>query len=107
VLIPQRRGDPVPFTEDEGVRADTTVESLGRLRPAFAPDGTITAGSASQISDGGCAVVVMSRAKAAELGAPVLAEVGAHGVVAGPDASLLSQPSNAITMAPPRGKPTP
>jgi acetyl-CoA C-acetyltransferase len=99
VLIPQRRGDPVPFTEDEGVRADTTVESLGRLRPAFAPDGTITAGSASQISDGGCAVVVMSRAKAAELGAPVLAEVGAHGVVAGPDASLQSQPANAITKA--------
>jgi acetyl-CoA C-acetyltransferase len=99
VLIPQRRGDPVPFTEDEGVRADTTVESLGRLRPAFAPDGTITAGSASQISDGGCAVVVMSRAKAAELGAPVLAEVGAHGVVAGPDASLQSQPANAIAKA--------
>jgi acetyl-CoA C-acetyltransferase len=99
VLIPQRRGDPVPFTEDEGVRADTTVESLGRLRPAFAPDGTITAGTASQITDGGSAVVVKSRAKAPELGAPVLAEVGAHGVVAGPDASLQSQPANAIAKA--------
>jgi len=99
VEIPQRRGDPIVVGEDEGVRGDTTVDSLAKLRPAFAPDGTITAGSASQISDGACAVVVMSRAKAEELGAPVLAEVGAHGVVAGPDASLQSQPSNAIKKA--------
>ncbi|CAN5703298.1 acetyl-CoA C-acetyltransferase [soil metagenome] len=99
VEIPQRKGDPVVFSEDEGVRADTTAETLAKLRPAFAPDGTITAGSASQISDGACAVVVMSRAKAEELGAPVLAEIGAHGVVAGPDASLQSQPANAIARA--------
>jgi len=99
VHIPQRKGDPVTLSEDEGVRPDTTPESLGRLRPAFAPDGTITAGSSSQISDGACAVVVMSRAKAEELGADVLAEVGAHGVVAGPDPSLQSQPSNAVKKA--------
>src|SRR5664280_687861 len=99
VPIPQRKGDPLLVTEDEGVRPGTTVESLGKLRPAFAADGTITAGSASQISDGACAVVVMSRAKAEELGAPVLAEIGAHGVVAGPDPSLQSQPSNAINKA--------
>jgi acetyl-CoA C-acetyltransferase len=99
VPVPQRKGDPVMVTEDEGVRADTTAETLAKLRPAFSPDGTVTAGSSSQISDGACAVVVMSRAKAEELGAPVLAEVGAHGVVAGPDPSLLSQPSNAIKKA--------
>ena len=84
---------------DEGVRPETTVESLGRLRPAFAKDGTITAGSASQISDGAAAVVVMSRAKAEELGLTWLAEIGAHGVVAGPDASLQEQPANAIIKA--------
>ncbi len=78
------------FTEDEGIRADTTVESLGKLRPAFTKDGTITAGSASQISDGACAVVVMSKAKAEELGLTWLAEIGAHGNVAGPDTSLQS-----------------
>ncbi|HVA62066.1 MAG TPA: acetyl-CoA C-acetyltransferase [Mycobacteriales bacterium] len=99
VPIPQRGGEPILVTEDEGVRPETTVESLARLRPAFAADGTITAGSASQISDGGCAVVVMSAAKAAGLGLPVLAEVGSHGVVAGPDPSLQSQPSNAIKKA--------
>ncbi len=99
VDVPQRRGDPIVVSADEGVRADTTAETLARLRPAFAADGTVTAGSASQISDGGCAVVVMSRAKAEELGAPILAEIGAHGVVAGPDASLQSQPSNAIAKA--------
>jgi acetyl-CoA C-acetyltransferase len=99
VQIPQRRGDPIEFRDDEGIRGDTTAESLAKLKPAFAKDGTITAGSASQISDGGCAVVVMSAAKAAELGAPVLAEIGAHGVVAGPDNSLQSQPSNAIRKA--------
>jgi acetyl-CoA C-acetyltransferase len=99
VPIPQRRGEPVIFDTDEGVRGDTTVEMLGALRPAFAPDGTITAGSASQISDGACAVVVMSAAAAAAAGAPVLAEIGAHGVVAGPDNSLHSQPSHAIERA--------
>jgi acetyl-CoA C-acetyltransferase len=104
VPIPQRvvagkQADPVLVTTDEGVRPETTVESLAKLRPAFAADGTITAGSASQISDGACAVVVMSRAKADELGAPVLAEIGHHGVVAGPDASLQSQPANAIKRA--------
>jgi len=99
VPIPQRKGDPVTVTVDEGVRGDTTVDVLAKLRPAFAADGTITAGSASQISDGACAVVVMSRAKAEELGAPVLAEIGHHGVVAGPDASLQAQPANAIEKA--------
>ncbi|MBA2769235.1 MAG: acetyl-CoA C-acetyltransferase [Sporichthyaceae bacterium] len=99
VQVPQRRGDPIVVTTDEGVRSDTTAETLAKLRPAFAPDGTVTAGSASQISDGGCAVVVMSRAKAEELNAPVLAEIGAHGVVAGPDPSLQSQPSRAIARA--------
>jgi acetyl-CoA C-acetyltransferase len=96
VSIPQRKGDPVEFRTDEGVRADTTTDSLGRLRPAFAKDGTITAGSASQISDGACAVVVISKAKAEELGLEWLAEIGAHGVVAGPDPSLHEQPANAI-----------
>ncbi len=99
VPVPQRRGEPVTFDTDEGVRADTTVEALTRLRPSFAADGTITAGSASQISDGACAVVVMSADAAAAAGATVLAEVGAHGVVAGPDNSLQSQPSNAIRRA--------
>ncbi|GAB3208364.1 acetyl-CoA C-acetyltransferase [Marinactinospora endophytica] len=99
VEIPQRKGEPRIFAQDEGVRADTTEETLARLRPAFAPEGTITAGSSSQISDGACAVVVMSRAKAEELGCDVLAEIGAHGNVAGPDNSLQSQPSNAIRHA--------
>jgi len=99
VEIPQRKGDPVVFTTDEGVRADTTADLLAKLRPAFAADGTITAGSSSQISDGGAAVVVMSRDKAEELGLSWLAEIGAHGVVAGPDASLQSQPANAIKAA--------
>ena len=99
VPVPQRRGEPVLVTEDEGVRPETTTESLAKLRPAFAADGTVTAGSSSQISDGACAVVVMSRAKAQQIRAPVLAEIGAHGVVAGPDPSLLSQPANAIKKA--------
>ncbi|MFI6298738.1 acetyl-CoA C-acetyltransferase [Nonomuraea sp. NPDC050790] len=99
VEIPQRRGEPVVVKDDEGVRADTTPETLAKLRPAFAADGTITAGSASQISDGACAVVVMSKTKAEELGLPWLAEIGRHGSVAGPDASLQSQPANAIKQA--------
>ncbi|GAA3239959.1 acetyl-CoA C-acetyltransferase [Streptomyces lavendulae] len=99
VEIPQRKGDPVLFTADEGIRAETTVESLGKLRPAFAKGGTITAGTSSQISDGAAAVVVMSKAKAEELGLEWIAEIGAHGNVAGPDNSLQSQPSNAILHA--------
>ncbi|MCK9875877.1 acetyl-CoA C-acetyltransferase [Frankia sp. Ag45/Mut15] len=99
VTVPQRRGEPLVISADEGVRADTTAESLARLRPAFGKDGTITAGSASQLSDGAAAVIVASRAKAEELGLPILAEVGHHGFVAGPDATLHSQPSNAITAA--------
>ncbi len=99
VSIPQRKGDPVEFRTDEGIRADTTVDGLARLRPAFRKDGTITAGSASQISDGAAAVVVMSRAKAEELGLTWIAEIGAHGVVAGPDSSLQSQPARAIARA--------
>ncbi|ARE74506.1 acetyl-CoA C-acetyltransferase [Streptomyces sp. NPDC059558] len=99
VEIPQRKGDPVIFSSDEGIRPETTVESLGKLRPAFAKDGTITAGTSSQISDGAAAVVVMSKAKAEELGLEWIAEIGAHGNVAGPDNSLQSQPSNAILHA--------
>ncbi|AYY12354.1 acetyl-CoA C-acetyltransferase [Actinobacteria bacterium YIM 96077] len=99
VEIPQRKGDPVFFGHDEGVRADTTAESLARLRPAFDREGTITAGSASQISDGACAVVVMSEAKARELGVEPLATIGTHGVVAGPDSTLQSQPARAIRAA--------
>jgi acetyl-CoA C-acetyltransferase len=99
VPIPQRRGEPLLVTDDEGVRPGTTVEALAKLKPAFRPEGTITAGSASQIADGATAVVVMSRAKAEQVGAPILAEIGAHGTVAGPDPSLLSQPSNAIRKA--------
>ncbi|WP_265444891.1 acetyl-CoA C-acetyltransferase [Flexivirga meconopsidis] len=99
VQIPQRKGDPIEFRADEGIRAETTAESLSGLRPAFAKDGTITAGSSSPISDGAAAVVVMSKAKADELGLPWLAEIGAHGVVAGPDSTLQSQPANAIVAA--------
>ncbi|ANH29107.1 acetyl-CoA acetyltransferase [Mycobacterium avium subsp. paratuberculosis] len=99
VNIPQRKGDPLQFTEDEGIRANTTAESLAGLKPAFRKDGTITAGSASQISDGAAAVVVMSKAKAQQLGLSWLAEIGAHGVVAGPDSTLQSQPANAIKKA--------
>ncbi|MCL7456718.1 acetyl-CoA C-acetyltransferase [Micromonospora echinofusca] len=99
VVIPQRKGDPLVISEDEGIRPDTTAESLAKLRPAFAKDGTITAGSSSPISDGAAAVVVMSKAKAKELGLTWLAEIGAHGNVAGPDNSLHSQPSNAIQHA--------
>jgi acetyl-CoA C-acetyltransferase len=99
VAIPQRRGEPVLVDTDEGVRADTTVEGLAALKPAFAADGTITAGSSSQISDGACAVVLMSAEAAAAAGVTVLAEVGAHGAVAGPDNSLHSQPSRAIKQA--------
>lgn len=98
VVIKTRKGD-VEITTDEGVRADTTPESLGGLRPAFSKDGTVTAGSSSQISDGAAAVVVMSKAKAEELGLSWLAEIGASGQVAGPDSTLQSQPANAIKAA--------
>ena len=93
------RKDVITFAEDEGIRPDTTVESLAKLPPAFGADGTITAGSASQISDGACAVVVADAQAARRLGARVLAEVGAFGTVAGPDNSLHSQPANAIKKA--------
>ncbi|GAA2348059.1 acetyl-CoA C-acetyltransferase [Saccharopolyspora halophila] len=99
VEVPRRKGDPIVVDSDEGVRADTTADGLAKLRPAFTADGTITAGSASQISDGAAAVVVMSKTKAQELGLTWLAEIDAHGVVAGPDASLHEQPSNAIIKA--------
>jgi acetyl-CoA C-acetyltransferase len=99
VSVPQRKGEPKVVDADEGIRPDTTAEGLGKLRPAFSADGTITAGSSSQISDGAAAVVVMSKAKAEEIGLAWLAEIGAHGVVAGPDSSLHEQPANAIAKA--------
>jgi acetyl-CoA C-acetyltransferase len=99
VSIPQRKGDPILFATDEGIRSETTADSLGKLRPAFDPNGTITAGSSSQISDGAAAVIVMSEKKAAELGLTVLAEILSHGMVAGPDASLVAQPARAIKKA--------
>ncbi len=99
VSIPQRNGDPVVVAHDDGIRADTTVHTLARLRPAFSADGTLTAGSASQISDGAAAVVVMSRARAEDLGLTWVAQIGAHGVVAGPDSTLQSQPARAIAKA--------
>jgi acetyl-CoA C-acetyltransferase len=99
VIIPQRKGDPLLFSEDEGIRANTTTQSLAGLKPAFRPDGTITAGSSSQISDGAAAVVVMNKDKATELGVSWLVEIGAHGVVAGPDSTLQLQPANAIKKA--------
>src|SRR6185436_2659261 len=97
--IPQRRGEPIVFATDEGVRGDTTAESLAKLRPAFGKEGTITAGSSSQISDGAAAAVVMSKAKAEELGLEWLAEIGASGQVAGPDSTLQLQPAAAIKKA--------
>jgi acetyl-CoA C-acetyltransferase len=99
VAVPQRKGDPVLVDTDEGVRPGTTTESLGGLRPAFSKDGTITAGNASQISDGGAAVIVTSREKAEDLGATPIAELVSFGMVAGPDPSLLTQPSRAIKRA--------
>jgi acetyl-CoA C-acetyltransferase len=99
VSIPQRSGDPILVETDEGVRPGTTTESLGKLRPAFEKEGTLTAGNASQISDGAAALVVMSTAKADELGATPIAELVSFGMVAGPDTSLLTQPSRAIKRA--------
>jgi acetyl-CoA C-acetyltransferase len=99
VSVKQRKGDPLVVDTDEGVRPETTAESLGALRPAFDKEGTITAGNASQISDGGAAVIVTSRAKADALGVTPLGEVLGYGQVAGPDASLLVQPANAVRKA--------
>ena len=99
VEIPQRKGDPVIVDTDEGVRPGTTAESLGGLRPAFDKEGTITAGNASQISDGGAAVVVVSKKVAESLGVEPLGEILAYGQVAGPDPSLLTQPARAIKQA--------
>jgi acetyl-CoA C-acetyltransferase len=99
VPVPQRKGDPVMVDTDEGVRSDTTAESLAQLRPAFDKAGNITAGNASQISDGASATIVMSKAKAEELGLTGLGEVVGYGQVAGPDPSLLTQPSRAIRNA--------
>jgi acetyl-CoA C-acetyltransferase len=99
VEVPQRKGDPLLFDTDEGVRPGTTAESLGALRPAFDKSGTITAGNSSQISDGGCAVIVMSADKAKELGVTPLGQLVGYGMVAGPDNSLLTQPSRAILKA--------
>jgi acetyl-CoA C-acetyltransferase len=99
VAVPQRKGDPILVATDEGVRGETTVESLGRLRGAFEKDGTITAGNASQISDGGAAVLVMSAERCEQLGLTPLGELVSYGQVAGPDASLLTQPSHAILQA--------
>ena len=96
VSVPQRKGEPIVLESDEGVRPETTPESLASLRPAFSEDGTVTAGNASQISDGAAAVVVMSPERADELGLAPLGEIIGYGQVAGPDASLLTQPSHAI-----------
>ena len=99
VEVPQRKGDPLVVSVDEGVRGDTTVESLSNLRPAFDKAGNITAGNASQISDGGSAVIVASKAAAEKIGTQPLAEIVGFAQVAGPDASLLNQPSQAILKA--------
>jgi acetyl-CoA C-acetyltransferase len=99
VAVPQRKGDPVVVAADEGIRRGTTADTLGALRPAFHPDGTITAGNASQISDGGAAVVVADRAAAEAAGLPVLAEILGYGQVGGPDATLHERPAEAMRMA--------
>lgn len=99
VAVPQRKGDPILVTRDEGIRPETTVETLAGLRPAFSADGTITAGNSSQISDGASAVVVTRRSHADAAGWPVLAVIGAAGQVAGPDNSLQEQPARAIVAA--------
>ena len=107
VSVPQRKGDPLLVRDDEGVRAATTLQSLGALRPAFDKNGTVTAGNASQISDGGSAVVVMSKRAAEKCGVAPLGEFVSYGMVAGPDsASLLHQPSRAIQLALTRAKMT-
>ena len=99
VTIPQRKGDPIVVSEDEGVRGDTTTEVLAKLRPAFDPQGSITAGNSSTISDGAAAVMLTTRARAEAEGLTILATVGGIGPVAGPDTSLPSQPSRSIAKA--------
>ncbi|MFE7721889.1 acetyl-CoA C-acetyltransferase [Nocardia rhizosphaerihabitans] len=99
VSIPQRKGEPIVVTRDEGIRANTTIEKLAKLPPSFRTDGTITAGNASQISDGAASVVVMSKARALDLGLTWIAEIGAHATVAGRDSTLQDQPANAIAKA--------
>jgi acetyl-CoA C-acetyltransferase len=99
VAVPQRKGDPIIVDRDEGIRPDTTLESLGRLRPAFTPAGTTTAGNASQISDGAAAVVVADRQAAEAAGLPILAEIVSYGQVAGPDATLQERPAEALAVA--------
>jgi acetyl-CoA C-acetyltransferase len=100
VSMAQRKGDPIIVDTDEGVRASTTMESLGGLKPAFDKDGTVTAGNASQISDGASAMVIMSKREAEKRGVKPLGEFVGYGMVAGPDsASLLQQPSRSILRA--------
>ena len=99
VEVPQRRGEPLVVSKDEGIRADTTTDTLARLKPTFKPDGTITAGSSSPLSDGAAAVVITSRANAERLGLSWIAEIGAHATVAGPDSTLQLQPAQAIQKA--------
>ena len=99
VTVPVRKGDPLTITQDEGIRRDTTMESLGKLRPAFNAGGTITAGNASQISDGAAAVVVADRDAAEAAGLPIIAEIVSYGQVAGPDATLHERPAEAINVA--------
>jgi acetyl-CoA C-acetyltransferase len=99
VPVPQRKGDPILVEQDEGMRPGTTVESLGRLRPVFVADGSVTAGNSSQISDGASAVIVADRQAAEEAGIPVLAEILGYGQTAGPDATLQERPAEAIEIA--------
>jgi acetyl-CoA C-acetyltransferase len=99
ISVPQRRGEPLEVATDEGIRPETTVESMGALRPAFTPNGTITAGNASQISDGAAAVVVAERAAAEAAGAPVMAEILAYGQIGGVDATLHERPAEALLVA--------
>jgi acetyl-CoA C-acetyltransferase len=99
VAVPQRKGDPIEVTADEGIRADSTAEGLARLRPAFMGDGTITAGNASQISDGAAALIVADEAAAEAAGLPVIARILGYGQVAGPDATLHERPAEALRMA--------
>ncbi|MCS5735754.1 acetyl-CoA C-acetyltransferase [Herbiconiux daphne] len=99
VVVTGSRGATTTVLEDEGIRPDTTIETLARLRPAFTPDGTITAGNASQLTDGAAAVILTTRTRAASMGAEILATVRAWGQVGGPDTSLLAQPYRAIRAA--------
>lgn len=99
VLVPSRKGDPTRVVEDEGIRRETTMETLAKLRPAFSADGTITAGNASQISDGAAAVILADEAAAAAAGVPVLAKIISYGQIGGPDASLHERPAEAMKVA--------